>query len=549
MNPSRPLPPAPARSPAPAAVRWRAAIALSALLLTGACGGGGGAPPPTASGLPDQTGCAFRYTLTSNPVLIGVDPLLDAQWHLANTGQSGGIAGEDLRARAAWGITRGEGARVAVIDDAIEIVHPDLVANVVGAAGYNYRPAVLGNPYPLPCAADEDHGTAVAGVILARDNNLIGGAGVAPRAALVGYNPLSTGFSADIADALGRGLSDTGVFNNSWGSPDDGTLHRVDASFQSAIDRGTASGRGGRGAVYVFPAGNGGCYATRPGSGACIGETAGMDGYLNHPGVMVACTVDHRGRKPRYAETGANLLVCGPGSNDGATASITTLAPQGGFRSQFNGSSAAAPMVSGVAALMLAHNPLLTWRDVRLILAQTARRNDAADPGWVNGPAGLAHHPSYGFGVADAQAALAAARNWPSVGGSASLRSCGPYVRTPGLALPDVSGTGTTTREDSLTVGAECQISKIEYVEIDFSASHPYSGDLRIRLISPGGLVSELAAERVCEGVCGQYDGWRFGAVRHLNESPGGTWRLQVTDAQAGDVGTWQAWGLRFQGR
>jgi proprotein convertase subtilisin/kexin type 2 len=535
---------------------WRAVLALASLSLLAACGGGGsgatgdgGNVAAPGSGLPNQDGCTYRYSLTGSTALTGADPLLTAQWHLNNTGQTGGTAGEDLRATLAWNVTRGDGVRVAVVDDAVETLHQDLLANVAAGASYNYRPLSIGNVYPLPCVAEDDHGTAVAGIIAARDNNGVGGAGIAPRAGLVGYNALATSFVADLNDALGRGLADNGVYNNSWGSPDNGVLHRADASYLAAIDNGIASGRGGRGAVYVFPAGNGGCYGTDSGTGACISETSGLDGYTNHRGVIVACSVDHRGRKPSYAEPGANLLVCGPSSNDNDSVGITTLALLGGYRNDFNGSSAATPMVSGVAALILAANPQLTWRDVRLILAQTARRNDSTDAGWVTSAFGPAHNGKYGFGVADANAAVAAARTWTSVGGASSLKSCGPYGRTPNTALPDASGGSVAVRSDSVAVGADCAITRIEYVEIAFTASHAYAGDLRVRLVSPNGLVSELASERVCDGACGSFDDWRFGSVRHLGEPAAGTWTLQVSDAQAEDTGTWQAWGLRFWGR
>ncbi|MBP6816420.1 MAG: S8 family serine peptidase [Burkholderiaceae bacterium] len=535
---------------------WRGVLALAGLSLLAACGGGGsgatgdgGTVAAPGSGLPSQDGCTYRYSLTGSTALTGADPLLAAQWHLNNTGQTGGTAGEDLRATLAWNLTRGDGVRVAVVDDAVETLHQDLQANVVTGASYNYRPLSIGNVHPLPCAADDDHGTAVAGIIAARDNNGVGGAGIAPRAGLVGYNALATSFVADLNDALGRGLADNGVYNNSWGSPDNGVLHRADASYLATIDNGIASGRGGRGAVYVFPAGNGGCYGTDSGTGACISETSGLDGYTNHRGVIVACSVDHRGRKPSYAEPGANLLVCGPSSNDNDSIGITTLALLGGFRNDFNGSSAATPMVSGVAALILAANPQLTWRDVRLILAQTARRNDSTDTGWVTSAFGPAHNGKYGFGVADANAAVAAARTWTSVGGASSLKSCGPYSRTPNTALPDSSGGSVAVRSDSVAVGADCAITRIEYVEVAFTASHAYAGDLRVRLVSPNGLVSELASERVCGGACGSFDDWRFGSVRHLGEPAAGSWTLQVSDAQAEDTGTWQAWGLRFWGR
>lgn len=518
-------------------------------------GGGGGAPPPPGGdGLPNQAGCFYQYSLTGSPPLVGADPLLPSQWHLNNTGQTGGTAGEDLRAFAAWSTTRGEGApRIAVIDDAVDVLHEDLAPNVVPGASYSYRRASLGSVYPLPCASDDDHGTAVAGIALARDGNAVGGAGVAPRAPLVAYSALATGFDADIADALNRGLAANGVYQNSWGALDDGVLGTAPSTFYTAISNGIASGRGGKGAVYVFPGGNGGCYATDA-TGQCDSDSTGLDGYLNHIGVIAVCAVDHLGVKPLYGEPGANLLVCAPSSNHSASASITTTAPKNSYRSDFSGTSASAPMVSGVVALMLAVNPNLTWRDVRLILAQSARRNDPADTGWVTSPFGPAFNHKYGFGVADAQAAVAMAMpgSWTSVGGSSTLKSCGPYERNPNLALPDAIGTNLSPQQDTIAVPGDCPITQIEYLEVAFTAEHGYSGDLRIRLVSPNGLISELARERVCTGTgdaCGSYTGWRFGSVRHLNEPPAGSWRLQVTDAQPEDTGVWKQWRLTLWGR
>ncbi len=537
------------------AARAAASATLAATLLAG-CGGGGddgggSGGSSSGGGLPNQSGCFYTYTLTEPAQPGGADPLFPRQWHLQNTGQSGGTAGEDIRAVAAWAATKGLGARIAVIDDAVETLHQDLWPNVVANASFSYRAASRGSAWPLPCSIDDDHGTAVAGIAAARDDNGLGVVGVAPRAGLVGYSALQTSSDADITDALNRGLADNGVYNNSWGSPDDGLVNPAGASFLAAIDNGIATGRGGRGAVYVFPGGNGGCYAL-DNFGRCVSETTGLDGYLNHRGVIAVCAVDHRGRHPSYAEPGANLLVCAPGSDTSVTSSITTTKVLSAYRDDFGGTSASVPMVSGVVALMLSANPNLTWRDVRLILAQTARRNDSADAGWAAAADGRAYHPKYGFGVVDAQAAVAAARTWTSVGGSTTLRSCGPYARFPNLPLPDAAGSLLAPREDTAIVGAECTITRIEYVEVAFTATHTYSGDLRVRLISPRGYVSELAGGRICDGfgdACGRYDDWRFGSVRHLGEPAAGGWRLEVTDTQADDLGTWNAWSIRIWGR
>lgn len=507
------------------------------LLATGvaiaACGGGGGGAD-RADVTPAQD-CVFRYSGEPPPLLAGADPLLAMQWHL------GGGSGENLRAIEAWNLgTKGEGVRVAIVDDAVEALHEDLFPNYV--AGHDYRPGAAPGSAPLPCESNDDHGTSVAGIVAARDGNGVGVSGVAPRASLAAYNALATSTNADIADALRRDGNANAVYNNSWGSVDNGALHEAESSFVTAVENGTAGGRNGLGAVYVFPGGNGGPF-----------DNSNFDGYVNHRAVIAVCPVDDAGRAPFYAEQGANLLVCGPTS--GGSAGITTTAVQNGYRHDFSGTSASTPMVSGVVALMLGANPSLTWRDVRIILARSARRNSPGDPGWQANAAGRPVHPYFGFGVADAEAAVRMSQGWTSVGGSESLKSC-PYVRAGAAVFPKSIPDGGATVSDVVEVGAECAISQLEFVEIFFTATHTYSGDLRVELLRPdtGAPVVVLASERGCgsevaQDPCGPYSDWRFGSARNLDEPAAGQWQLRVSDQLPDDEGVWNSWRLVLWGR
>lgn len=574
---------------------WMAGTLLG---LLAACGGSGGSgtPTPTPNSPPapgptplvlNDANCTLQYSPTETPMLAGTDPEIAQQWHLNNDGSVTGRSGEDLRAFAAWQRTRGEGVRVAVIDDAIEVTHGDIAPNVVPNASYNYRQANRGNAWPLPCNANDNHGTSVAGLIIARDFNGLGVAGVAPRAGLVGYNALATSVDTDVSEALNRDLTLNTVYNNSWGSPDDGFLHPAEPSFIEAIERGITNGRNGKGAIYVFPSGNGGCYnpdlQATPEIEPCVRENSNYDGYVNKLGVIAACAVDSNGRQPFYGERGANMLVCAPSSNlppdssNGFTNTrIRTTAIQDQYREDFTGTSASTPMVSGVVALMLAVNPELTWRDVRLILATTARQNDfppspnptIPDPEWQTN-FGLNFSHKYGFGVVNADAAVQLAQGWTSVGGRSSLRTCGPYARSVDRPLPDpMPGTPEPTVSDTITVTV-CPIAQIEFVEIRFTAKsadypsqnteHPSTGDLRIRLRSPQNLVSELADAHICYSPaelpvnCGPYNDYAFGSVRHMNEpviaGSNGNWTLEVTDMLSQDSGKFVSWSVTFFGR
>lgn len=194
-------------------------IALLALLLTG-CGGGDskGSEAPNVD-----------------------DPLFVDQWHLRNTGQKGGKPGEDINVEPVWNTYLGNGVRIAIVDDGLEIAHEDLVANVIPGASHNY---VTGGTDPTPplqpgASAEFSHGTSIAGLAAATGFNGIGVRGVAPEARIVSYNYLRAPTASHEADAMVRGSSNIAVSSNSWGAPDsDGLISLSDANWQQAVTEG-----------------------------------------------------------------------------------------------------------------------------------------------------------------------------------------------------------------------------------------------------------------------------------------------------------------------
>ena len=512
---------------------------------------------------------------TSTPVngAGAADPLYGDQWHLRNTGQSGasgppGIPGEDINVEPVWtacgaGSTcRGEGVRIAVVDDGLEIAHEDLAANIAAGQSYNYV-TFSSDPTNAPTDMTSGHGTSVAGIIAARDLNDRGVRGVAPRANLVGYNLLQYGTTGNEADAMVRGAATVAVNTNSWGAEDGtGNLFPSDLSWRSAINTGLTAGRNGLGIVYTWAAGNGASGYPDGSCPDCV-DNSNYDGQANYRGVMAVGAVTDRGTRSSYSERGANLWVSAPGGEFCDTHAITTVDRTGaagentaatagatdyanmGYTKCMNGTSSATPMVAGVVALMLQANPDLGWRDVRAILAATARKNDPGNTEWADNAIGFHFNPNYGFGVVDAQLAVVTAQTWTVNLPPEKTYTTSPLA-SPNLAIPDNNTTGVS---NTISVSGS-DIAELEFVEITFSAAnHPFSGDLDISLTSPAGTVSRLAEVHNCLGnTCSAYSGWVFGSANFLGEAANGNWTLTVKDLGPGDVGTLQSWGLKFFG-
>ena len=213
-------------------------------------------------------------------------------------------------------------------------------------------------------------------------------------------------------------LTYTAVSNNHWGRDDYGLPQPAAPGWEAAIREGVTDGFGGLGISYV----------TAGGSGAVQTDDSNLDGYANHYGVIAVCAVDYGDTRPAYSEAGANLWVCAPSSSRALWEPIAGNAPQitttaaGRYTNEFGETAAAAPIVSGVVALMRSANMNLTWRDVKLILAASARQNDRANSGWHAGALlygsdsdRYTFNHEYGFGVVDAKAAVDLAMAWTPV--------------------------------------------------------------------------------------------------------------------------------------
>ena len=159
-----------------------------------------------------------------SPKWIPNDTYFDEQWHLENTGQDNGVAGEDVNITGAWNNYRGTGVVIGIVDDGLEWDHDDLSANYESNLDYDYC-NYDGNPYPSNWDA---HGTAAAGVAAAIGNNGLGVSGSAPDASLAGLMLIACGNSdQDEANALSHMNNDIDIYSNSWGPSDNLSLIHI----------------------------------------------------------------------------------------------------------------------------------------------------------------------------------------------------------------------------------------------------------------------------------------------------------------------------------
>lgn len=379
---------------------------------------------PYAARSNDPFAIPFFYT--------GGGQLIEALWPIEDRDGFSTRLGLDLNVMAAWPYTLGVGVTVAVADSGLELNHPELVGRLAGAPHFNFVTQTNTNPGPIGGATQSDpllghwvHGTAVGGLIAAERNNGKGMTGVAPGAKLASWLIYGTNGALvsdeQLMDMYAYASDVVGVQNHSWGAGN-GLRQQDGPSLleQVGLENAVTLGRNGRGVVMVRAAGN----------DREIVASANDDGYPNSPDVITVGAVTRSGRATIYSEPGACLLVAAPGGGSDSSQGLFTLDLVGtrgltfiyifsgdlndyNFGAQgFMGTSASAPQVAGVAALVLSANTNLSYRDVQQILLLSARHWDLTDPDLAVNGAGLRVSHNVGFGVPDAGHAVKLARMW-----------------------------------------------------------------------------------------------------------------------------------------
>ena len=336
--------------------------------------------------------------LEFNPVphTLPDDPYVAEQWHLDNTGQDGWTPGVDIDAQTAWSLSTGDGGLIAIIDTGVDMDHPDLVVT----SGWDY----VGDDADSSPDLEYDgapHGTCAGGVAAAAGGNGVGVAGVAYDAEVYGVRFIGGSTSyGDLYDAFVESV-DAGawVLSNSWGFGSDCSSFSIPATIRSALEYAEEQGRGGLGTAVVTSAGNGYCDASG-------------DGFQSYWTIIGVAAVDGNDQHEDYSNFGSIVDIAAP-SGGLLTTDISGDDGYGTYNDDpdyigwFSGTSAAAPVVSGVLTLMFEANPRLTAEQARELLCDTAVRIDTG--AYPYDSAGWSEY--YGCGRIDAGAAVLAVAN------------------------------------------------------------------------------------------------------------------------------------------
>lgn len=290
------------------------------------------------------------------PAAAPNDPGYRELWGLNNTGQTGGTVDADVDAPEVWNTTTGSADTVvAVIDEGIDVSHPDLRDNVWTNSGeipgngidddnngyvddrngYDFAndDATVYDPDPVTGAGDE-HGTHVAGTIAAVGNNGVGITGVNWDAQVASLKFLGAngGLTSDAVEAINYAVAEgMDISNNSWGGG--GRSQAV----QDAITRADNAGH-----IFIAAAGNGGS----DGVGDDNDATPNYPSGYAVPNVVAVAAADDTDRLASFSNFGANSV-------DLAAPGVDILSTLPGNRyGRYSGTSMATPHVAGVAALI-----------------------------------------------------------------------------------------------------------------------------------------------------------------------------------------------------
>uniref|UniRef100_A0A1B6E0T0 P/Homo B domain-containing protein n=1 Tax=Clastoptera arizonana TaxID=38151 RepID=A0A1B6E0T0_9HEMI len=460
------------------------------------------------------------------------DPLWSKQWYCNDYRTSSRKPVSDLNVVPLYqaGFT-GQGVKLAVIDDGLEIDHPDLVNNYDASISYDFN-----EDDDDPTPRDDDgsgsnsHGTRCGGEIVMQANNSICGVGIAYNAKVGGIKILD-GVTSDAleGEALAYMCKNVDIYVSSWGPPDDAkTLEYPGEIVTKGLLKGITKGRNGLGSIFTFASGNGKHY----------GDNCACDGFVQSIYTIAIASASQSGKTTYYGERCSAIMATTYSSGNKGEEQVASVDLHGKCTVSHTGTSAAAPIAAGIIALILEVNPNLGWRDVQHLLAATSEVYPLSkNSGWMKNGFGFYVSPDFGFGLMNAYNMAAMAQNWVNV---PDQKKCQLSI---GLSSPLELTTGEIVSfqfETEACAGTVNEVKYLEHVQVKFDADVPYRGAVVIDITSPSGTKTRILDSRAPDFSTVGFKGWTLTSLHQWGENPTGTWTLDIKlqDISGIDKGT-----------
>ncbi|KAG8227605.1 hypothetical protein J437_LFUL016798, partial [Ladona fulva] len=315
------------------------------------------------------------------------------------------------------------------------------------------------------------------------------------------------------------------------------------------------------GNIYVWASGDGGS-----------DDDCNCDGYAASMWTVSINSAINDGQNAHYDESCSSTLAStfSNGAKDPNTG-VATTDLYGKCTTTHSGTSAAAPEAAGVFALALEakrnsrkpclpsdfkgmsssfNSPQLTWRDIQHLTVLTSKRNSLFDARgrfhWTMNGVGLEFNHLFGFGVLDAGAMVALAKQWKTV---PARFHCEAGSITDIIEIPSNRPIELKV-ETRACEGTDTQIGYLEHVQAVITLNATRRGDVELFLTSPMGTRSMILSRRVNDD--DRLDGftkWPFMTTHTWGEYPQGTWTLQVGfNSQTPQSGFIKEWTLMLHG-
>ncbi|KAJ9058693.1 pheromone processing endoprotease [Entomophthora muscae] len=389
--------------------------------------------------------------------------------------------------------------------------------------------------YGFPKSSKDEHGTQCAGLVAASRNGRCG-VGVAYGAKVSSLLVVGKGYSEKLeADALNYMYDINHIYSMSYGSDDHPRLiSQLDKLVRSAFKNGARNGRSGRGSIFVVAAGN----------GRAEHDNCAFDESCNSIYTIAVGAIDRHDTAAEYSEACTSVLVS---AYSGSTAfdGLSTVSRFGSLcDGNLSGTSASAPLVSGVLALVLQVRPDLSWRDIQHLIVESAVPISLDDESWQMTYSGRMYSPQFGYGKINAGIIVENAKEHVKVGDHVLFET---YDLAINAVIPDNGGINASYVVEEQDVN-QLGLFKIEHVQVIVSLKHMLRGDVAVDLISPNDVVSRLIAPRKGDDSSKGLNEAVLMSVAHWDEPPTGKWTLRVSDIYNRKHGKLLFWKLKLYG-